>query len=134
MQIIALDGAPCIPFYVDTLRLGPAQRADVIVQAGPDLGNLYEITAGDNFEPARFVSKRVSASVLGKKSTSPWYPYPDTKDAKLINIHMQGGAMGNLTSAIFEGAELSFRELALEKQKFWAFNGQVGGYEHLLAD
>ena len=47
---------------------------------------------------------------------------------------MQGGAMGNLTSAIFEGAELPFRELALEKQKFWAFNGQVGGYEHLLAE
>ena len=134
MQIIALDGAPCIPFNVDTLRLGPAQRADVIVQAGPDLGSLYEVTAGDNFEAARFVSKRVSESALGNISTSPWYPYPDTKDAKLINIHMQGGAMGNLTSAIFEGAELPFRQLALEKQKFWAFNGQVGGYEHLLAD
>ena len=47
---------------------------------------------------------------------------------------MQGGAMGNLTSAVFEGEEMPFRKLALEKQKFWAFNGQVGGYEHLLAD
>ncbi len=134
MQIIALDGAPCIPFNVDTLRLGPAQRADVIVQAGPDLGSLYEVTADDNFEAARFVSKRVSESVLGNISASPWYPYPDTKDAKLINIHMQGGAMGNLTSAVFEGEEMPIRRLALEKQKFWAFNGQVGGYEHLLAD
>ena len=29
---------------------------------------------------------------------------------------------------------MPIRWLALEKQKFWAFNGQVGGYEHLLAD
>ena len=62
------------------------------------------------------------------------FPARIIEDAKLINVHMQGGAMGNLTSAVFEGEEMPIRKLALEKQKFWAFNGQVGGYEHLLAD
>ena len=134
MHIIALDGAPCEPFDVDTLRLGPAQRADIVVQAGPDLGSLYEVTGGGNFEAASFVSKSVNESALGDISALPWYSYPDIKDAKVVTIHMQGGAMGNLTSAVFEGEEVLSRKLALEKQKFWAFNGQVGGYEHLLAD
>ena len=134
MHIIALDGAPCDPFDVDTLRLGPAQRADIVVQASPDLGSLYEVTGGGNFEAVRFVSEPVSESILEDISATPWYPYPDIKDAKLVNIHMQGGAMGNLTSAIFEGEDVPIRKLALEKQKFWAFNGQVGGYEHHLAD
>ena len=47
---------------------------------------------------------------------------------------MQGGAMGNLSSAVFEGEERSLRDLAINDQKFWAFNGQVGGYDHLLAE
>ena len=100
MQIIALDGAPCVPFDTDTLRLGPAQRADIIVQADPDLGSLYEVTGGGNFEAARFISKPLSKSVLENISASPWYSYPDIKDAKLINVHMQGGAMGNLSSCL----------------------------------
>ena len=134
MHIIALDGAPCEPFDVDTLRIGPAQRADIVIEASPDLGSLYEVTGGGNFEAVRFVSEPVSESILEDISATPWYSFPNIKDAKLINIHMQGGAMGNLTSAVFEGEDVPIRKLALEKQKFWAFNGQVGGYEHLLAD
>ena len=116
IHIIALDGAPCNPFDVDTLRLGPAQRADIVVQASPDLGSLYEVTGGGNFEAVRFVSESVSESILEDISATPWYPYPDIKDAKLVNIHMQGGAMGNLSSAIFEGEDVPCRKLALEIQ------------------
>ena len=113
MRVIALDGAPCIPFDVDTLRLGPAQRADIIVQASPDLSTLYEVTGGENFEAATFISKQVSKSDLGKISASPWYLYPDTHVAKLINIHMQGEAMKS--SALFEGKNCLF-EIALETE------------------
>ena len=45
---------------------------------------------------------------------------------------MQGGAMGNLAKAYFEGIEKNFRSLAMEDKKFWAFNKEVGKYEHSL--
>ena len=51
-------------------------------------------------------------------------------NAEVINIHMQGGAMGNLSSAIFEGEQKSLRELARSEKKLWAFNGEIGGYDH----
>ena len=46
---------------------------------------------------------------------------------------MQGGAMGNLAKAYFEGVEKNFRSLAMEDKKFWAFNKEVGKYENSLA-
>jgi FtsP/CotA-like multicopper oxidase with cupredoxin domain len=47
---------------------------------------------------------------------------------------MQGGAMGNLQAAMFEGETMPLRQLAQEHSKLWAFNGVVGGYDHRLAD
>ena len=35
---------------------------------------------------------------------------------------MQGGAMGNLAKANFEGVEKIFLSLAMQDKKFWAFN------------
>ena len=55
-------------------------------------------------------------------------------NAEVINIHMQGGAMGNLSSAIFEGEQKSLRELARSEKKLWAFNGEIGGYDLTLAE
>ena len=46
---------------------------------------------------------------------------------------MQGGAMVNLAKAKFEGVEKNFRNLAMEDKKFWAFNKEVGHYDHPLA-
>ena len=42
--------------------------------------------------------------------------------------------MGNLQKAMFEGAELSLRELAQKHKKLWAFNGQIGDYSTLFAE
>ena len=52
----------------------------------------------------------------------------------MIAVHMQGGAMGNLTEAIFNGDNLSLNTLAREHKKLWAFNGRVGDYSQTLAD
>ena len=59
---------------------------------------------------------------------------PSLDNAKVIDIHMQGGAMGNLASAVFEGNERSLRDLAMNESKLWAFNGKIGGYDHTLAE
>jgi FtsP/CotA-like multicopper oxidase with cupredoxin domain len=57
---------------------------------------------------------------------------PNTDNAKVIYIHMQGGAMGNLTKAKIDGIEKDFRSLATEDKKLWAFNQEIGSYENLL--
>ena len=134
MQIIALDGAPCSPFEVETLRLGPAQRADVLIADSSVLSSLLEVTGAPGFVAARFIQKTKTSPAPDSIPADPWYSFPDTSKARIVDIHMQGGAMGNLTSAVFEGEERSLRDLAINDQKFWAFNGQVGGYDHLLAD
>ena len=134
MQIIALDGAPCSPFEVETLRLGPAQRADVLIADSSVLSSLLEVTGAPGFVAARFIQKTKTSPAPDSIPADPWYSFPDTSKARIVDIHMQGGAMGNLTSAVFEGEERSLRDLAMNDQKFWAFNGQVGGYDHLLAD
>ena len=59
---------------------------------------------------------------------------PSLNNLRRIPIHMQGGAVGNLQKAMFEGAELSLRELAQQHKKLWAFNGQIGDYSTLFAE
>ena len=46
---------------------------------------------------------------------------------------MQGGAMGNLKSAIFNGERREFRDLAINETKLWAFNEYVGDYNYKIA-
>ena len=134
MQIISLDGAPCSPFEIETLRLGPAQRADILIPDSAVLTSLLEVTASPGFQAARFKQQITTSPALDPINPDPWYSFPDTSKARIVDIHMQGGAMGNLSSAVFEGQERSLRDLAINDQKFWAFNGQVGGYDHLLAE
>jgi len=134
LRIVSLDGAPCAPFDVETLVLGPAQRADVLIEPSLPMTSLYEVTGAPGFEAARLVRQPEDSQPLLRPAAEPWYSFPDTNNAKVIDIHMQGGAMGNLSSALFEGEQRPLRDLAMNEQKFWAFNGQVGGYENLLAE
>ena len=53
---------------------------------------------------------------------------------EIIDIHMQGGSMGNLSSAIFNGEKKSLRELASKEAKLWAFNGEIGDYSYTIAE
>ena len=39
---------------------------------------------------------------------SPYYNQVKNINARLVDIHMQGGAMGNLVSAVFEGDRIKF--------------------------
>jgi len=50
---------------------------------------------------------------------------PAIAGARPLEMAMQGGAMGRMGSARFDGKTLRFREL-VERGQFWALNGQVG--------
>ena len=131
--VIAVDAAPCAPFTARTLTLAPAQRIDVLIDAARATG-LNEVTGQQPVSAARFTKDAAVTGAPFLPAAEPWYPRPDTAAAKVIDIHMQGGAMGNLDAAEFEGEEKSLRELATDHGKVWAFNGIVGGYDHILAD
>ena len=135
MQVIAVDGAPCAPFEVTQVTLAPAQRVDVLIKEADALDALFEVSTADPLRAATFAPKPLGGSddlTFGFKGS--WYPQPDAKQAHQIDIHMQGGAMGNLTSAKFDGVERSLREIATQEGKLWAFNGEIGSYDLNLAE
>ena len=135
MQVIALDAVPCSPFAQDTITLAPAQRVDVLIQDASRLDQLIEVSTSQPIDAAYFMAEsNQTVPPLKPASAEPWYPMPALDAAKVIDIHMQGGAMGNLSSAVFEGEERGLRDLAQNEGKLWAFNGQVGGYDLTLAD
>jgi len=135
LLVVALDGAPCEPFEMSAVRLAPAQRVDVIAELAPGRIALEEVSTGEPIDAAQLVAAGAGAGAGAVTVGSPaWYPRPDTSGARVIDIHMQGGAMGNLGSAYFEGEEVPLRQLAQEHSKLWAFNGEIGGYGLSLAD
>jgi len=136
-RVISLDGAPCKPFSAETMTLGPAQRADIIVDINKSLNAIYEVSTGEKFLSARFsfVPNMIDDfNIVSINKAKPWYPMPELNMAKIIEIRMQGGAMGNLSSANFQGEERPLRELAMNNSKVWAFNGSIGGYNLELAN
>lgn len=133
LRVVALDGAPCTPFEMSVIRLAPAQRVDVMVGLSAGQVVLEEVSTGEPIDAARFL---VDDGGTGPAAPHPrpWYPRPDTNGARVVDIHMQGGAMGNLEAAVFEGEETPLRQLAQDHSKLWAFNGEIGGYALSLAD
>ena len=135
MKVISVDGSPCEPFEVEEVTIAPAQRVDVVVEDCGKLSKLFEVSTGTQFEAARFNPIKPHATRHSVNlNKEPYYPMLDTTNARVVEIHMQGGAMGNLATALFEGEERSLRDLAMNDSKLWAFNGQVGGYDVSLAD
>ena len=144
MRIVALDGAPCAAFDAESVRVAPAQRVDVLASFDDGRTVLEEISTGEPIAAVRFVGTTdatMPAPALPDRPRSdrprsdrPRSDRPDTVGARVIDIHMQGGAMGNLESARFEGETVPLRQLAREHSKLWAFNGIVGGYDHMLAE
>ena len=133
-EVVAIDGAPCTAFMTDRITLAPAQRLDVMVSL-QSAQALQEMSSDRPFDVAMLIPEiTLDNPAPNRPDARPWYPRPDMADARVIDIHMQGGAMGNLSSAMFQGEELSLRELAQQHRKLWAFNGEVGGYHNLLAE
>jgi len=138
MQVVALDGALCQPFEVTNIRLAPAQRADLLIKINDRPLTLNEVSHPDGLVVARLIPEPSLNTAPPKVSLplnpQPWYSLPQLDEARIIPIHMQGGAMGNLGGAMHGGRMHSLRELASEQGKIWAFNGIVGGPHERLAE
>ncbi len=135
ISVVAIDGQPVEPFTPEDGRivLAPGQRADLIIDMTADPGSrsaielvigeyAYEIAGFDYSQQAR------RAQLLDAPIRLPDNPVNKIvlpTEFKQVPLLMQGGAMGGLRGAIFEGREMDIREL-VQRQKVWAFNGIVG--------
>ena len=140
--LIALDGHPVTPRKLQKgdLVLGPAQRVDLVVDAGLKAGAKSVI---------QFVSDRQNIDiatinyVAGELATPAVLTAPpalpvsmphgafDLAAAKTVDLNMTGGAMGNMRRAMLGGKMLDWRQLVREK-RVWAFNGIAGDLDKPL--
>lgn len=133
---VALDGMPLsVPKAIDgSIVLGPAQRVDLIVDVVADAGETANLIRIDRQEAFSQVAFEVDgqASLTRRQAPAPLppndYEMVDLANARTINLHMEGGAMGGLRSASYNGEKQSFRQL-VQAGQFWAFNGAVGGMD-----
>ena len=125
-----------VPFIQDKFDLGPGQRIDLLIKTD-DMSTIdfFEVSGKKPLNAFKLNVNQSSKKNIVKKDIKlqSFKKIPPYKNPKILKIHMQGGAMGNLAKAYFEGEEKNFRSLAMEDKKFWAFNKEVGKYEHSLA-
>ncbi len=142
-HLIALDGQPVPPEDVTgvKLTLAPAQRADVVVDIQGSPGDklaISEVSTRHSIEAAFLTvtnAPPVRAEALHERVTlkpNRAIPLPKTAGAQMIDLVMEGGAMGGLRQGIIDGKMLSIQEL-VEKKLVWTFNSKAGMQKEPLA-
>ncbi|MEK9785678.1 MAG: multicopper oxidase family protein [Gammaproteobacteria bacterium] len=124
--LVAEDGYPLPIRSVDYIEVAPAQRADLILDIGSDPLIILETLNGNpitaaTLNPVAGTGPRVQKADLPE----PALVNPPKHVDQHIAIRMQGGAMGNLSEAVYDGVTYPLRTLAMDHQKLWAFNGVV---------
>jgi FtsP/CotA-like multicopper oxidase with cupredoxin domain len=140
-RIIALDGQPVTPHDPEGGRivLGPAMRADLIIDMDGDPGRKFSITdrfyRRQEYRLLDFVysdAKPLRANPLDApmKLAANTMPEPDLAAAKRHEITFGGGMMGRLRGGIIDGKRFDIREM-MHQGKMWAING-VASTGHVM--
>lgn len=131
--IVALDGMPLArPRPVEgTFLLAPAQRIDLIVDVTAETGGAGHLVQLDRNESFSQVAFEVEGDGSRARRDMPLplppndHAMPDLARARVLDLLMEGGAMGGMRGAMMGGRMSSMRDMA-QSGKFWAFNGAVG--------
>lgn len=128
-RLIALDGHPVAPRNLELLVLGPAQRADVVIDvpANRTVTRLLMDPGNEEWvELARFEAGGEALPIqTGDVRPLPaWVTLaaPDLEDAQREPLLMEGGAMRGMIETRYQDETLGFRELTARGMA-WAFNG-----------
>ena len=136
-SIVAIDGQPLesSSALTEPLLIAPAQRADLIIDIPIDAPSELMINEVSTGEPLAAAVLAVSGAPVRnqvKQAGSlilPANPLPHSlsiADALSVDLRMEGGAMGQLREASYQGQMYDLRTLVLEKGKAWTFNGEAG--------
>ena len=134
--VVALDGMPLATpqRFGEYLLLGPAQRADLIVDVTAQQGEQAQVQVVLDGQALPQVTFDITGSASVARRTEPValpandHTMVSLVDATPLKLTMEGGAMGGLRSATLGGERLGFRALA-NKGQMWAFNGAVARAE-----
>ena len=132
-KVVALDGMPLDePTPIDLLTLGPAQRADVIVDVTAAEGEQAMIGFIGGKDPILLAAFEVSgqASLARRPDITPLPANPirrltSLEGAQVVPLNMEGGAMGRLQSGIYKGQQMTTEEL-VQNGQIWTLNGVAG--------
>ena len=139
--VMAYDGMPLDkPEKVNgEFPLAPGQRVDLFVDVTAEEGEAAYLlrTIDEQLLPQAAFPVTARSSVSTRDAPQPLPPnhgehITDVSDATAVTLRMEGGAMGRLNTAVLDGEEMTFRQLA-EANQFWSFNGVVGMTETPLA-
>ncbi len=136
-HVIAVDGQPlAAPSTLeDALLLAPAQRSDVVIDIPSDAAGEIVIEEVSTAEPITAASFNVRGAPIRDAAPSDMVRLPpnplhghslDLDGALHVDLVMQGGAMGRLAEATYQGQLFDMRTLVQEKGQVWAFNGIAG--------
>lgn len=128
-RIIAYDGQtlaePEVPAYSPFL-LGPAQRMDILIEPSSTGDQALQEVSGEPFDLAVFeIGGPIQQAVPALSLVAGVLPQPDIANARVFDLHMEGGMMGGMAGAIVDGEYLEGEALFQAKQ-IWAFNGVAG--------
>jgi FtsP/CotA-like multicopper oxidase with cupredoxin domain len=133
-QIIALDGQAVAPHAPPdgVIVLGPGMRADLVLDCMLAPGARASVS--DAFyrgSSRRLIDMRYSNAVPLRTQAPVWnvalppnaVPEPDLARATRHSVVLQGGAMGRLREAEYEGTRQPLAQLFRAHQVAWAING-----------
>ncbi|GGX48488.1 multicopper oxidase family protein [Saccharospirillum salsuginis] len=129
--VLAKDGQPLtspepLP---DVFILGPGERLDLGWLAN-ETGQLMEVSGRKPLVVARVEVEPGGEAGIPRYPgvmALPVNPMPEVSAdvTQTVPLKMEGGAMGRLESARYEGETMAFREL-VDQGQVWALSGQVG--------
>lgn len=137
-QVIALDGHPVAPHAMGAgVALGPGMRADLMLDCMGKPGERFVVADTFYTRELRVMELvyRDESPLRGKPSAAPLalppnpLSEPDPARAQRHDIRFEGGAMGGLREAEFEGRRLGIQQLVREHGIAWTVNG-VARREH----
>lgn len=134
-RLIALDGHPVPPRDLETLVLGPAQRADVVIDGPGAETNTPLLLDPGNGEWVEIATIRADGAPIPIQKTDvrplpAWgtLPAPDLSNPQHEPLLMEGGAMRGMREARYQGETMDFREL-VDNGMVWVFNGVANGMD-----
>ncbi len=140
-MVVALDGMPLDePTPAEMLTLGPAQRADVIVDITGEAGEEAMIGFIGREQNIALASLKITGQAsLAPRGNIPALPanpivrLTSLEGARTAPLNMEGGAMGGLETGIYKGKQMSAEEL-IQNGQIWTLNGVAGLPDEALAE
>ncbi len=135
IHVIAIDGQPVTPYQATNngIIIASGQRYDLIfdITATTEDSSYIDIVVGDKSFPIakfKYGSGVKRTQLLNTPIALPDNPVNKIKahgSPKQIPLRIEGGAMGSMQSAIYQGKKLTINEL-IQKKQIWSFNGFSG--------